>query len=367
MIKPSFMYEIKIHMIPVVIKNCCYFQNELPNNSKYFLLVKLSHMYRSGQTMQYYLTPQPPPPPPPPVVNTENPSYCTYDGQYMQYCDSIQTSDVPVPQVVSNPVYLSTVKAPAASNPNPVYHPTASSKPVKTEEKPHKKRNKMTYRSNNSSPTEGTCFVDEGGSGDATGSHQTVQGDYCQNYSETEDNYNSNTVYYVVPNSEPVQTNYVQSNYVVDNNYVLDPSQSQSVYYGNPQNVSMKISNQQQVYPKNNAIYYPVPQNAFGTVIGQNPPYPTPSYGAYVHQNAAMYLNNPFGNVPNSSYFLSVDNNYGSQGEQKDSTCWNQSMGTEERRSKSAKTNVKVKNVTPCKHKSTSTKEVTKDMKNLKL
>lgn len=52
------------------------------------------HMYRSGQTMQYYLTPQPPPPPPPPIVNTENAGYCTYEGQYMQYCESMQTSDV---------------------------------------------------------------------------------------------------------------------------------------------------------------------------------------------------------------------------------------------------------------------------------
>lgn len=50
-------------------------------------------MYRNGQTMQYYIAPQPPPHPPP-VVNTENSGYCTYDGQYIQYCDSVQSNDV---------------------------------------------------------------------------------------------------------------------------------------------------------------------------------------------------------------------------------------------------------------------------------
>ncbi|KAL0277034.1 UNVERIFIED_CONTAM: hypothetical protein PYX00_004459 [Menopon gallinae] len=296
------------------------------------------HMYRSGQTVQYYVTPQPPPPPPPPMMNTENAGYCSYDGQYMQYGDPLQAPEVPVPQVVTNPVYLSTVNP--QSNANPVYHPS-SSKPAKTEEKPHKKRNKMTYRSNNSSPVTETCFVDEGASGDAT-NHQNAQGDYCQKYSEADEKYNSNTVYYVVPNAEPTQTNFATSNYVMDNNYVLDPSQTQGVYYGNPQN------------------------STFGTVLGQNgAPYPSPSYGtAYVHQ----YVNNPYANVPNSSYYLSIDGNYGGQSEQKDSSAyWNRPIAAEERRSRSTKANVKVKNVTPCKHKSTSTKDVTKDMKNLKL
>lgn len=257
---------------------------------------------------------------------------------------------------MTNPVYL--------SNANPVYH-TNSSKPAKTDEKPHKKRNKMTYRSNNSSPVTETCFVDEGASGDAT-NHQNPQGDYCQKYSEADEKYNSNTVYYVVPNAEPTQTNFATSNYVMDNNYVLDPSQTQGVYYGNPQNVSLKMQNQQPAYPKNNALYYPLPQSTFGTVLGQNgAPYPSPSYGtAYVHQ----YVNSPYANVPNSSYYLSIDGNYGGQSEQKDSSAyWNRPIAAEERRSRSTKPNVKVKNVTLCKHKSTSTKDVTKDMKNLKL
>lgn len=276
-----------------------------------------------------------------------------------------------MPLVVSNPVYLSSVKTPTANNSNPIYHSNSSSKLIKTDEKPLKKRNKMSYLSNNSSAAEETRFVDEGGSGDATGSHQTSQNDLCKKFSEAEVNYNSNTVYYVLPSSDPIQGNCFQSNYVVDNNYLVDSSQTPNIYYGNPHNLSIKISNQQQVYQKNNALYYMLPQNTFGTVIGQNTPYPTHSYGTYVHQNAAMCLNNPFGTVANSSYFLSVDSNcsrqYGTRGEQKESGCWNRTLSSEDRRSRNSKASVKVKNVTPCKYKSTSTKEVTKDMKNLKL
>lgn len=271
--------------------------------------------------------------------------------------DQIPYFQVPVPQVVSNPVYVSTVNPPAVTtNPTPVYYP-ASSKSSKTEEKPHKKRSKMTYQSNNSSPVTEPCFVDEGGSGDATSSHTNQQNDYCQKYADNDENYNSNTVYYVMPNNDSSG----QNNYpVADNNYVLESSQAQGVYYGNPPNMSVKLSNQQPPYPKNNALYYPVPQNTFNTVIGQSPPYPTPSYGTYLHQNSAMYVNNPFAN----SYYLSIDSNYGNQTEGKDSNYW---RITEERRNRNTKTNIKVKSVTPCKHKSTSTKEIAKDLKGLKL
>lgn len=217
----------------------------------------------------------------------------------------------------------------------------------------------MTYQSNNSSPVTEPCFVDEGGSGDATSSHTNQQNDYCQKYAaDNDENYNPNTVYYVMPNSESSG----QNNYpAADNNYVLESSQAQGVYYGNPPNMSVKLSNQQPPYPKNNALYYPVPQNTFNTtVIGQSPPYPTPSYGTYLHQNGAMYVNNPFAN----SYYLSIDSNYGNQTEGKDSNYWRL---TEERRNRNTKTNIKVKSVTPCKHKSTSTKEIAKDLKGLKL